>query len=224
MQKIPLLIISLFLALSLNAQQFSLEYGKVMSSFDYTNSDGNKLDNLQGTTDNHIGIGFKMPIRKSSFYFLSGIEYNKYGAEGSDDILGNYYDWKLNYIAVNLGVGYEFFKGNSFLNIKNSNTEQGFTFFIQIDVAPEFFVQGTQTINNDVYNLKGVEQFDKPFLSTNGGVGVIYYASKTVSVYAQYMGGMSFSVFKSDADTQEELNFITHTISLGFSINLPVRR
>ena len=224
MQKATLLIIFFFLTLTLNAQQFSLEFGKVLSSFEYQTSEGEELNNLQGSTNNHLGIGFKMPIRRTSFYFLSGISYNKYGAEGSDDILGNYYDWELNYIGVRIGGGYEFFKGNSFLNIRNSNTEQGFTFFVQTDVTPEFLVQGTQTINRDVYNLKGVEQFDKPFLAVNGGIGVIYYASKTVSVYAQYMGGMSFSVFNSESSSNENLDFIIHTISLGLSISLPVRK
>ena len=58
------------MALSLNAQQFSIEFGKVASSFKYTTSDGQNLDNLQGSTNNHIGIGWKMSMWKTSFYFM----------------------------------------------------------------------------------------------------------------------------------------------------------
>jgi hypothetical protein len=84
-------------------------------------------------------------------------------------------------------------------------------------------MQGTQTINNQVYNLKGAEQFDKPLLIAQGGIGVKYYASKSIAVFVQYTGGKSFSVFKSDSDDTEKLNIITHTISLGLNISLPSR-
>jgi len=222
MQKLTLILIFFFLSLSLNAQQFSLEFGKVISSFDYKNSDGEELDNMQGSTNNHLGIGFKMPIRKTSAYLLSLISYNKYGAQGSDDVLGNYYDWNINYVGISIGGGYEFFKLGSYKNVKNTNTDQGFTVYVQLFGAVEFLVQGTQTINDQVYNLIGVEQFDKPYIFARGGLGVKYYASKTISLYAEYMGGRGFSVFKSDSN--ENLNINAHTISLGIAINMPKRK
>ena len=223
MRKITLIIMFFFLSLTLNAQQFNLEFGKVLSSFEYKNSEGEGLDNLRGTTNNHIEIGFRMPIRKTQAYFTSGVSYNKYGATGSDNAVGNYYEWNVNYVGVNIGVGYEFFKSSSFLNLQNVNTDQGFTFFVQLSGASDFLVQGTQTINDDVYDLIGVEQFDKPFIFAYGGIGVAYYATKTFSVYAKYLGGMSFPVFKTEGDN-EELYYITHTICLGVSISLPAKR
>lgn len=215
-----LLLLFLTVHTFMNAQSFSFEYGRLISIFDYKNSEGEKLDNLQGTTNNHFALTYKMPIRRSKFFFLSDIAYNQYGAIGSDALVGNFYEWKVNYVGLNVGAGYEFFKLDSYLNYQNVNTDQGFTFYIQASAAFEYLVQGTQTINNTTYNLIGVEQFDKPFVFAKGGIGVTYYASKTLSVYLQYVGGMGFNVFKSKTD-KEDLRYITHTISFGVAISLP---
>ena len=205
-----------------NAHIFSLEYGKIISTFDYKNSDGDRLENLENQTNNHLRLGWRMHFKTSELYMLSGISYNKYGAKGSDPSLGNYYEWDVNYVGVNLGVGYEFFKIKSFYNFPYVSADQGITFFLQASIASDFLVQGTQTINSDIYDLIGVEQFDKPFIFAYGGIGIAYYASKTISVNGIYTYGQSFSVFKSDSNDQEKLNFITHAFSLGISISLPL--
>jgi len=171
-----------------------------------------------------LAIGFNLPFTKSDIYILSAIAYNKYGAQCSDEILGNYYEWNVNYLLINLGVGYEFLKSNSQLNLKNTNSESAFTFYAQVCTGTEFLLQGTQIINNQVYNLKDAEQFNKPLILAQGGIGAKYYASKSISVYIQYMGGKSFSVFKADSGDQEKLNFVTHTISLGIGIILPAHK
>jgi len=204
-----------------NAHIVSLEYGRVISSFDYKNSDGEKLTNLQGSINNHLDVGWKMHFKTSKLYLLSGISYNKYGAKGSDQALGNYYDWEVNYVGVRVGVGYEFFKTKSFFNFPYVNGNPGITFSIQASVASDFLVKGTQKINNEVYNLIGVEQFDSPFLFALGGIGINYYPTKEISIYLQYNGGKGFSIF-SDSSDQEKLNYITHTISLGIAISLPI--
>lgn len=205
-----------------NAHIFSLEFGKIISTFDYLNSDGEKLDNLENQTNNSLRLGWRMHFKTSKLYLLSGISYNKYGAKGSDPSLGNYFDWDVNYVGVNLGVGYEFFKLKSYYNFPYVTSGQGITCFLQASIASEFLVQGTQTINNEIFNLAGVEQFDKPFIFAYGGIGVAYYASKTISVNGMYKYGQSFSVFKSESNDLEKLNFITHSFSLGISISLPL--
>ncbi len=227
MKKTTLLTLFFFLFLSLNAQQFSSQFGNVISLVDYKNSNGEKYGNIFGSTNYHVEMGIKIPIRKTDFYFLSSVAYNKYGATGSDALKKSYFDFKVNYIGVNLGAGYEFLKTNSQKNTKNTNTEHGFTFYAQFAIAPEFLIQGTQTSSSSttgtkVNSLKGVEQFDKPIFFVRGGAGAIYYASKTISVFVEYMGGRSFALIKSDSNDNEEMFFITHTISTGLSISLPL--
>lgn len=219
MKKITFLLILTFLSISINAQEIGVEFGKVISSFDYKNSDGEVLDNMQGTTNNHLGIIWKMPINTTSWYFASSLSYNTYGATGSDNKVNNYYIWDVNYIGVDIGMGYEFFKYN-YLNFRQTGAQSGITINVFVNGGPDFLVQGTQTINNETFDLIGVEQFDKPFIYVNGGIGIKYYASKTVSANLKFEGGKSFSVFKSDSDDNEKLNYIIYTISVGVSISL----
>ena len=219
MHKITLIILLIFLSLSINAQEVGVEFGKVMSSFDYKNSDGEVLDNMQGTTNNHLGLIWKMPLNSTSWYFASSLSYTSYGATGSDYTVNNYYVWDVNYVGIDVGLGYEFFKYN-YLNFRQTGAQSGITFSIHISGGPEFLVQGTQTINHETCNIVGIEQFDKPFIYANGGIGIKYYASKTFSINAQFEGGKSFSVFKSDSDDAEKLNYIVYTFSVGLSISL----
>jgi hypothetical protein len=224
MQKTTFIFLVFILPMNLIAQQFSIEYGKTISAFDYKNSDGEKIENMLGSTDNHLAIAFGLPLGESDFYFYSSLAYSKYGAQQSDEALNNYHEWKVNYAGLKLGIGYEFFKLSSQRNYRNTNSEESFTFYVQMATGAELMVQGSQITNSRVYNLKGVEQFDKPKVFALGGIGGRYYASKSVSVFLQYMGGKSFSVFKSDTEDSEKLHFINHTISLGVAIILPLQK
>ena len=219
MKKKTLVILLLFASLSLNAQQIGIEFGKIISSFDYKNSNGEVLDNMQGSTNNHLGIIWEMPINSTSWYFMSSLSYNNYRATGSDNLVNNYYAWDVNYVGIDVGMGYEFFKHN-YLNFRQTGAQSGITVSIFVSGGPDFLVQGTQTINNEIFDLIEIEQFDKPFLYVNGGLGIKYYASKTVSANVKFEGGKSFSVFKSDSDDNEKLNYNIYTISVGIAISL----
>ncbi len=51
-----------------------------------------------------------MSIMKSAWHLSFGVSNDKYGATSSDQVLGNYSEWDVSYLGVNLGVDYEFFK------------------------------------------------------------------------------------------------------------------
>jgi len=205
----------------LNTMRFGLEYGRIVSKFAYKNSAGEPLENLYGGTDDHLAIQGKFPIKKSNIYFLSSLEQNTYAARGSDNLVGNYYDWSVKYLGINVGIGYEFTDFDFYYYRLKANRSPVLSLFGQATVGPEFLIQGSQTINNQVYDLRGAEEFDRPFLFARGGLGTVYYASDVFSVYLQYMGGMGFPVFKAESASDEDLKYITHTISLGVQINLP---
>jgi hypothetical protein len=220
MRKSFLILFYVLLSIAIHAQQINFEYGKVFSKFDYTTSTGTKAMNLQPGINNHLGGTFQINPFQNGFYFLGDLNFNKYSASGSDSIHNNVYTWDANYLGTGLGFGYEFFKSDAYFNFKNLEREQGFTLYLQAMATTEFLMQGTQQINSDIYNLKGMEQFDKPFVFTYGGLGVGYYPSKTISVFIEYMFGKSFQVFKSKIDTSEKFSIVTHTVSLGFTVNL----
>ena len=143
-----LLIYSLLLAtLSSFGQQVFFETGLNVSDFKFRNNEGEYLENLQSKTQNYITAGYKHRIFTDGLNISTAISYNNYGAIGSDPVLQNFFEWDISYLGFNLGLDYEAFKvGN-------------FAFYISAGGSAEYMTDGVQTINNQVYNVKDVEEF-----------------------------------------------------------------
>ena len=160
-----ILIFLLIPTLHVNGQKIKIlqdaifvEYGKSISSFDYTNSSGVKLENLQPMTKNYFRLGYnhdwyfsnKSVLQPNRFSFSVSLDYNNYGAQGSNAILYNIYEWDLEYLGLNLAINYDLIK------------MRDFTFYVTGGASSDYNLRGTQMINNQVYSLENVEEFD-PF-------------------------------------------------------------
>jgi hypothetical protein len=189
------------------------ETGKTISNFRYQDSNGNKLGKLEGSNHNSLGLGVRKSINLSKYNVSCGATYNRYSAKGSDSLLGNYYEWDVTYLGISAGFNYEFYRPPI-----NYNEQHGFSFYPKVSVAAEFLLNGSQNLNDEIYNLKGVEEFDKPLFFLRGGAGLNYYISKKYILFIEYMGGKSFLI--GDYKNQEQLRLVTHNISVGFSFNL----
>ncbi|MCK9207152.1 MAG: outer membrane beta-barrel protein [Salinivirgaceae bacterium] len=196
------------------SQQIYLDLGKTFSQFDYKNTEGEKLEGLLGSNQNNLGLGYRISILKTGWHVLGGVSYQKYGAKGSDQSLGNYYEWDATLLGANAGIDYEFFKPEF-----NYSERYRFTLYLRGMAATEFLMQGTQIMNSQIYDLKKKEEFDQPFLFLRGSIGAKYYLSKVLSVYAQYMGGKSF-LFFGNYSNKEQLRITTHSFNIGISICL----
>jgi hypothetical protein len=208
-QKTVVLILFLIFGFYANSQQLLFETGKSITSFDYKNSQGNGLENLQSTTQNYVSVGFRTRAFVDRLHVLVGVNYNSYGAIGSDNTLGNFMEWQTSYVGPYVGLDFKVF------NIKKMQ------FYVKSTFSLEFIVQGTQTLNNTVYNLVNADDFDKTNLFFRGGVVVDYPISKTTKFFIQYMGGKSKQL--RDAVTnpdQEKLRLVTRNIGFGLLINL----
>jgi hypothetical protein len=213
MKNVVFICLFSLLGLIVHSQQIYMDLGKTFSKFDYTNSQGESLDDLMGTNQNNLNLGYRMSILKTGFHVLGGASYQKYGAKGSDPELGNYYEWDATYLGANAGFDYEFFKPEF-----NYSERYRFTLYLRGMMSAEFLIQGTRVLNNEITDLKGVEEFDQPLYFLRGAVGTKYYLSKVLSVYAQYMGGKSFLI--GDYSNKEQLRIITHSFNIGISVNL----
>jgi len=200
-------------ALTLNGQQVYLRTGKVISSFDYKNSEGNEISDLSGSFLNSLGLGARMSVFKSPCNISFEISNDKFAASRSDTLLGNFSEWDVSFLDLNLGVDYEFLRP-----LYNKNEPEGFSFCLKAIFATDFLIKGKQRLNNQVYDLTGVEEFDKPVFLVKGGVTFNYYISRSYVVFAQYLYGRSFLI--GNYSGQEQLRFTTHSISLGFALNL----
>ena len=87
--------------------------------------------------------------------------------------------------------------------------------------ALEILVRGTQTINNQVFNLVGEDEFNNTIFFGRGSLGMKYPISNNTSIYANYKYGRTVLIGQSNAVDKEELNLIAHQFGIGLIINLP---
>lgn len=207
MKKITLFI-CLFVGASSFAQQIFIELGKVNSSFEFTNSQGMELDNLQSTTNNYAGIGYKHSIFTEKLDIALGLNYNSYGATGSDITLNNFFEWEVDYIGVNLNFDYDV------------AIVKDFAFFLKAGISYEFLATGTQRINNQTLSLVGVEEFDDNAFFYRLGAGVSYPLFDGGTLYAQYLYGKSLALKDDTANSNEELKINSHMFGIGLTVDI----
>ncbi|WP_457618647.1 outer membrane beta-barrel protein [Lutibacter sp.] len=209
MKKITLLLLVL-VATTTFAQQIYIEGGKTLASFDYKNSQGVRLENLQATPHSFMTVGYRDQLFIKNLNISLGTSYAGYGAIGSDDTVGNYMEWDVNYLEFNTGLDYRLFK------IKKAHV------YIKGTASMAFLVQGTQTINNMVIDLKNQDDFDKTVFDFRAGFGFRHLISENLAFYVQYMRGKSLKLKDGTAvtDDQEELRYVSDNISFGLLINI----
>ncbi|WP_179005822.1 hypothetical protein [Winogradskyella forsetii] len=198
----------LLTGLSSFGQQLYFEFGTTLSSFNYENSQGRPIDNLLSQSKSYYGMGYRQPINSNRTLFLSiGASYTNYGAIGSEPSIDNYFEWDLSHIGAKAGLGLKLFQ------------LRDLTFLANLSMASEFLIRGTQTINNDVYNLVGEKEFNNNIFFLRGGLEMQYPISRSTAIFAGYTYGKSLLI--SSGEISEKLTFNAHHFGLGFIINLP---
>lgn len=217
MKKILGFLILIFCIHAASGQLFYVEAGKVLSSFDYKTSQGNSIGDLTGSNQNNMGVGFRLSLFRTSWHFTCGAQYNKYGAKGSDAALGNYYEWDISYLGTNIGIDYEFLKPPV-----TQNEQHGFSYYIRSSTSVDFLIRGSQQLNNQIFDLRGKEEFDKPIYFLKGVAGTNYYINKAFILFAQYSYGRS--ILLGNYTNQEQLRITSHNFSVGLQVNLAYRK
>ncbi|MGB6035698.1 MAG: hypothetical protein WBG42_05490 [Cryomorphaceae bacterium] len=198
-----LLILCVAVSASMSAQQLFFELGRVSSRFEYESSEGKALENDFPESNLSAAVGYRLQLA-DRIYAVGSATYSRYETYGSYAVYDLAYNYRADYLGLNLGAEGEFFK------------KAGFTFFARLAAEPQFMLNGTRTINNDIEDLKGAEEFDSPFLFAKGGLGANYCADKNFAITLRYDYGMGFPLNQSE----ELLRYRTSTISLGILLNL----
>lgn len=204
MKKITVVLLLLLTATISSAQQLYVEGGKSLTSFDYKNSQGNSLENLQATTHSFMAIGYRNQLFTKNLNLSLGANYAGYGAIGSDDAVGNFKEWDVNYAGLNVGLDYNLF------NIKKASV------YVKGAMSATFFVQGTQTLNNSVIDLKNNDDFDTTLVTMQIGAGFSHPISENLSFYVQYLYGKSLDMVSG----YTELKIGSNNVSFGLLINI----
>jgi len=204
MRIILIIIFLLTCFISVHSQQLYIGAGKSISTFDYRNSQNEKLENLQSTDHTNMSLGVRERIFIKNLLLNIGLHYNSYGATGSDKVLGNYFNWDLNYLGLGIGLDYQLIKKGKF------------DLYLKAALSGEILLLGTQTLNDNVYDLLKEEDFDSPFYFYRGGLGVQYSATDFLSFFTHYMYGTG-NMFK---DNQGDLKIKDHLIGFGLYFNI----
>ena len=204
MKKITLMLLLCAVSTISIAQQLYVEGGKSSTSFDFINSKGNNLENLQATTNSYMAIGYSSHLFTKNLHLNVGLDYSSYGAIGSDNALGNYMEWQVNYAGLNAGLDYNLF------HIKKSSV------YVKGVLSAGWFVQGTQTFNNTVIDLKNDDEFNPGLVGMQVGVGFVHSISEDLSFYMQYLYGKSLDIASGDP----ELKIASSKVGFGLLINI----
>jgi hypothetical protein len=186
-------------------QQVFGEIGNNTTKFIYKNSDGESLENLHSQNYFNYSAGYRTPF-STMFYGSVYASFTQYGMYGSDQTFNNYYAWDVKYIGIGIALDADVYRLKKF------------SFLVRLAGEPQFLINGTQQINEQVFSIKGVEQFDRPFLFAKGGLGINYCADGNIAVSAKYMYGRGFPLGKSDDN--ETLQIASSSFSLGLTISL----
>lgn len=208
MKKKLLIIFIFIITISSYSQQLYMDYGSTISAFDYENSQGQPLSNLLSKSKSYFEMGYRHVINTKKTLFLAvGASYNNYGAIGSESSVDNFFEWDVSYLGLKAGLDIRIFQ------------LRDLQFYAKGSIASEFLIRGNQTINNDVFNLVGEEEFNNNILFFRGGVGLQYPISSSTAITAGYSYGKS--VLISSGINAEKLNLSAHQFGIGFIINLP---
>ena len=204
MKRITLLVLILLLSAIATAQQLYLEGGKISSKFEYENSQGNNLENLQATSNSYMAVGYRNELLTKNLHLNLGATYASYGAIGSDAAVANFMEWNVNYAGLNVGLDYSVF------NIKKASV------YVKGGMSAAFFVQGTQSLNKSVMDLKNNDDYDTTLVSMQVGAGFSHPISDDLSFYVQYMYGKSLDMASGDA----ELKIVSNNVGFGLLMNI----
>lgn len=188
----------------LHAQQIFLKGGKSISVFDYHDTQGKSLENLQSTSQTYLGIGYSNQLAGEKLFLTITGTCTDYGSTGSDRSLDNYFTWDATYMGLAVGLDYHLFHPNNF------------SFYLKGSVGAEALIRGSQTINNQVYNLADQDDFKSLIHFFRAGPGVQYRAGESLSVFAEYLYGKG-GMFKN---RQGDLKIINHCAGIGLLIDI----
>ncbi len=191
---------------TLNAQELFIEGGKSITSFSFKDVLFDELDNLRSTNHNYIDLGYRGKLFGEQVQFIGGLGLHTYGSIGSDNTLNNYFEWETTYASIQGGIDIKVIQAKSF------------SFHVRATVAPEFLMQGTRILNNEVLDIKGREDFDTPIIFLRGAASFEYKVNPSIAAFLQYRYGQGTQLNKSESGG--ELTYFSQDFGLGLIFSL----
>lgn len=204
----PVYISLLFVLLSASggqAQELFIDGGKSVTTYKFTDVLNNDLNDLQSSNHSYVDVGYRGKLFTEAINFVGGFGVHTYGATGND-AFNNLLIWETTYASINLGIDAEMF------------TVGDFSFHLRATAGPEIMLQGTQTLNNQVFNILNEQDFETPFVFIRGGASLEYNVAENMALFFQYRFGLGSQINKSD--TGAELKYVANDFGIGLIFKL----
>jgi len=192
-------------AINAQAQELYIDGGKSVTSFKFKDILSNELEDLQSSNHSYIDLGYRGKLFSKAVYFVVGAGVSTYGAVGND-IFGNYLNWETTYIGAYAGLDAELFR------------VKAFSFHIKGTVGPDIMLQGTQTLNSDVFDVLNEEDFNTTFIFIRGAASFEYKVAESTAVFFQYRFGRGSQLYNSD--TGADLGYNSNDFGIGLVFTL----
>jgi hypothetical protein len=199
------IFISSFLFLTLNsfAQDYlSVSLAKSFSSFNFTNSEGQKDKTIKTVSKNAYAINY-MQVLDTIFFVrveLGAKEMGAYSVLNNEKIT-----WNLNYVDVNWGGGF-------IMSVKKAKVYLGASFY------GSYLLNANQTIGVNYYDMKKNNSIKKNDFGVNAFLGTIYPIS--TSTFMVIECAKSFGLNQLDASSNQKLFNKAIFIKLGLTFRL----
>ena len=210
------LIVSCLFSVVVFGQELKVEIGQTISTFNYKNSNLNKMD-LQSSENMYLGLGYLINLKGQSrsryWSLMSSLNYNHYGSNGYLKVTNTDYflQWDLHFLAANIGVIHSWKKDL-------------FTLTTELGGSYEFLLVGNQYTNEVPSNLKRNEEFNNQFIFYRMGLGVSYEMTQYVKLFIQYNYGRSLPLLDKSLNSKERLILDAHKVGIGMQITMTNRR
>lgn len=208
MKKITFLLIILITCAGFSQEVF-VNFGKNTTTYAYTNEKGQSNPNLREDSGLFYEIGYEHIFKKghdlSTLSYVVSLTLNEFNAEGGDNI--NNYSWKTKYIGIKNALLF------TFLNTSHDT----FDAKILLGFTTSTMVNGSQVLNNSVYNLKSNPEFKGVFVQPMAGIQTRY------RITDEMMIGVGYTISKAinlSNTTSEKLSFVTNQIVFGLSFKI----
>ena len=198
-------LICAFFACTLQSQELFLNTGKSVTTFKFRDVLNNDLNDLQSSNHSYIDIGYRGRLFTESINFIGGFGFHTYGAVGNDTF-NNFLSWEVTYVGINLGIDAELFTVNDF------------SFHLNATAGPEIMLQGTQTINNLVFDILNEEDFNTPFVFIRAGASFEYWVAENIGIFFQYRFGRGSQI--KNSDTGADLRYTSSDFGIGLVFKL----
>jgi hypothetical protein len=151
-------------------------------------------------------MGYRQNLFGEQVKFIGGLGLNTYGSVGSDSAIEGSFQYETTYLGLYTGIDIGVI------------TAKRFALHAKAMVAPEFFLQGTQVFNGEVFNLRNNEDFSTPVIFLKAAASFEYKISEGMAAFFQFRVGQGNQLNKSESGA--ELTYVTSDFGLGLIVDL----